>query len=193
MQMSKEQFKEFIAAVRESSLPDAPKGLTEEAKRAQAKRAAIKKAAFKTKRFAHYIVGHQGAYAEGRLYEVGELIRLPLDKDPSVTFKPASERGVAIAEAEAAKKKAEFDELSGAAKDDDALDADELQAETAATSDEGDAEAEADAAEETVDDVEEVDDKPAKPAKKKAAGKKATAKPAPKRGKAGRASDQDVA
>ncbi len=67
-----------------------------------AKRASLKKAAHKTATHAHYVVGPQGAYKDGVLYKEGDLIKLPLDAEPSRTFRPASSKGVAFAEAKAA-------------------------------------------------------------------------------------------
>lgn len=174
MEMSENQFARLLTAVRESNLPDAPKGPTAEAIAAAKKRAEIKAAAFKSKRFAYYIVGHQGAYRQGRLYQKGEVILLPHGEDPSVTFKPATEQGVMVAERVVAKRKAEEAELAGLAKDDEGLDTDELLAD----------------ANKAAPDEPEGDESEAEPEEKPA--KVAKAKPAKKPGK-GRASDKDVA
>ncbi len=88
---------------------------TDKQKRDAAKRASIKKAAHKTATHAHYVVGPQGAYMEGVLYKEGDLIKLPIDKEPSRTFRPASAKGVAFAEAKAAAEDADTgDELVAA-------------------------------------------------------------------------------
>lgn len=35
-----------------------------------------------------YRVGEQGHYREGRMYAAGEVVRIPLEQDPSHTFEP---------------------------------------------------------------------------------------------------------
>jgi hypothetical protein len=77
----------------------------------KALRAKIKAAAHKTSTHAHYVVGPQGAYSQGVLYKPGEVIKLPLDREPSVTFRPASSKGIAAAERAAALKADETAEL----------------------------------------------------------------------------------
>jgi len=160
------------------TLPEAPKGPTPEAIEAEKKRAKIKAKAFKSARFGYYIVGHKGAYSKGRLYKAGELIKLPLDQDPSVDFQPATQDGAAVADAEeVARLRAVADAANSQADAADELD---------------DVEPEADA----VDDVEEepAATPPAAPAaKKKAAGKSPVAKTAPAaKKKPARAADTDV-
>ena len=168
-------------------------------KRAMAKNLArlkaMKEATFKSKRFAYYIVGREGSYFQGKMYEPGEVIKIPLaapyDGLPSKTFMPASEESIAAAENEARFNKAKEGAEAIAAADDDALDPDELAADRAAGATSDDEEPEADEDEEPAeeDDVHAAPTPPAKSAKSKAG------KPAPKKGKAGkgRASDQDVA
>lgn len=182
------------------SLPTPPKdGVTLEAKVAQKKRAAIKAKAHKTKRHAYYVVGRDGAYREGRLYTQGEVITLPVDEDPSHTFRPATAAHLGAAAAAEAKRSAEAAELNGADLDDgddvsppadDAEEVDDEQLDAAAEIDGDDAEdtdeePEADA----VEEPEEVD----APAPKRAKAGKATKPKAGKVGKAGRTSDRDVA
>ncbi len=86
--------------------------VSEKATRDAAKRAEIKKAAFKDSTHAHYVVGPQLFYSKGKLYQAGEIVRLPLDQEPSITFRPASTKGVAAVEAaEAAEGAGVGDEL----------------------------------------------------------------------------------
>lgn len=56
----------------------------------KARVAAIKAAAKRTPdgKSAMYVVGPQGHYRMGRLYGPGEVVTIPLDQDPSVTFEP---------------------------------------------------------------------------------------------------------
>lgn len=173
------------------SLPKPPKdGVTEEHKAARTKRAAIKAAAHKTKRNAYYVVGREGAYRDGRLYAKGEIITLPLDEDPSHTFKPASPAHLGAAAAAEAKRKAEEAELVGADVEDDDGDVEPP------AGDDGEDAADDEAPEVDQDEAEEpdADEEPAAPAPKKPKAGKAK----PKAGKATpagskRASDTDVA
>jgi hypothetical protein len=52
----------------------------------RAKLAAMKSKAKKEDGNALYRVGPQGHYRDGRLYAHGEIVRIPLEQDPSVTF-----------------------------------------------------------------------------------------------------------
>lgn len=183
-QMSSETkafLKELVSELR--STPKAEDLAHKKARAADDKRRKeIRAATFKTKRFAHYVVGGQGAYAQGRSYNEGDIIRLPIDALPSLTFRPVDQEGVALIEFEAAQKKRALEESAGAAADDDALDPDELAADAAAANAEDDAELE--------EDLEAAPTPPAAPKKKgKAEPKRGTAG----KGKAKRASDQDVA
>jgi hypothetical protein len=179
------EISELTAAMKEilARLPTPPKdGVTEEFKRSVAKQKAIRAATHKTKKYAYYLVGPEGGFVGGKMHVAGEVVQMPVDKLPSKTWKPVDAQGVAVAEAKAAKAAAEAAEFAVSAADDEALDADELEAEP-----------EVEVNEES--DAEEPEAKPTPPAKPKAKAA-AAAKPAPKKGKAGksnRASDQDVA
>lgn len=60
------------------------------------RRAEIKAAAKKTKDGSlMYRVGPAGYYSQGRRYYEGEVVYLPPDVEPSVTFEPVKEEGVA--------------------------------------------------------------------------------------------------
>lgn len=181
-------------------LPDRPKGPTPEQKEMRRKQKALHAATFKTKRFAHYIVGRQGAYAEGKSYKEGEVIRLPVDQLPSHTFQAVDRDGVAVAELEAKRKARELEESAGSAADEPGLDADELELDRRAAAiaeddEETSVEEDVEAAEADVDEEPEVKPAPTRPAR---AARPPKVKPTPPKGKAGkkkgaRASDQDVA
>lgn len=126
MALSKEDLAD-IADLIEARAQARGTGKTEEQKRRAALVAKIKAAAHKSSSHAHYVVGGQGAYREGVLYGPGQVIRLPLDENPSHTWKPASSKGIAAAERAAALKADETAELVAELDDGDAGDDDEAK------------------------------------------------------------------
>jgi hypothetical protein len=146
LNLSKEDLLELATTLRALGSGEHAGPTAEQKKRAK-KIAEIKEKAHKNATHAFYVVGEQGAYREGVRYSAGQVIKVPLDENPSHTWRPAGGKGIAEA---ARKEKLKVDEAA------------DLVAEGDDEADEAEA-----------DEVDEAPKKPAKAAKKPAKGSRA--------------------